>query len=67
MNKTILDEINDRVPSIKDERKKKLITSILKKNDWYLSINLDTFISILIDLGYSKEEALNIYKDLVVE
>ncbi len=67
MNKTILDEINDRVPSIKDERKKKLITSILKKNDWYLSINLDTFISILIDLGYSKEDALNIYKDLVVE
>ena len=67
MNKEIANEIVNRINNITDERKKKLITSILKKDNWYVNVSFDTAISILMDLGYSKEEAILIFKQLILE
>ncbi len=64
MDTNHLKEINDRLSKVADLRKKKLITSIVSKDNWYLNVSFDTFISILLDLNYSKEEAISIYKNL---
>ena len=64
MKTSVLSDINSRIQYINDERKRKLINSIIKEDNWYLKISLDTFVSILLDLGYKKEEAIFIFKTL---
>ena len=61
-----LKDIENRLSFIKDERQKKIINSIISKEDWYKCISLDTFMSILSDLNYSKDEALSIYRIFMV-
>ena len=61
MKEKILERIKNKVNSISDERKRKLITSIINKKDWYLHLDLDTFNSILKDLGFEKEDIKAFY------
>ena len=58
-------EISNRLELIEDQRKKKVISSILKNNKWYIDLNLEVVINILMDLGFSKEQSINIYKYLI--
>ena len=64
--KKILEEIDYKAKLIKDDRKKKVITSILKKDKWYNELNFDTILSIMLDLGYNKQQAIDIYKYLII-
>lgn len=45
--------------------RKKIISSILKNNNWYIDLDSNIVISILIDLGYSNDESIKIYKYLL--
>ena len=66
MNKEILlEEINNKTDNIKDEKKKKVIKIILHNPNWYLDVNIDIFINILNDLGYCKQQSIEIYKFLL--
>ena len=53
----ILKELKDRTDNILDDKKKKVIKSIINQIDWYKAVSLDTFLSILDDLGYDTNEA----------
>ena len=66
MKKNLLEDISNRLSNITDDRKRKLITSILKKDNWYEIIDFDTVISILMDLDYTKEEAVSFYEKLII-
>ena len=64
------DEINARLEEIlnncqKEEKEKyHLIKIILSDDEWYNKVDTDDIISILVDLGYTKEEAKDIYMKL---
>lgn len=60
-----LEEVNDRIEALDDPRKKKIISSILKNSRWYLEMDVDIVISILIDLGFNKTQSVEIYKYLL--
>jgi len=60
----MMNELLKRVNNIKDEKKKKVIASILKNKNWYKELSMDTSLSILIDLGYKIDEAKKIYISL---
>ena len=53
--------LESKINKIQDSRKKKLISTITSKKDWYKNINFDTYISIMQDLEYTIEEAKKIY------
>lgn len=63
----MLDELRNRVENILDkcpdeDREKYLIIKIIMMDqDWYNKIDIDTFVSILVDLEYTIEEAKDIY------
>ena len=57
----VIQELKDRTNLIYDEKKRKIISSIINHADWYKVVTLDTFISILNDLNYNVDEAKNIY------
>lgn len=58
-------ELNKRLEFLDDERKKKVINTIINKDKWYMNIDIEMFISILYDLGIDKENAIDIYKRLM--
>ncbi len=66
----MLDELNNKVSKIledcpEEEREKyELIKGIMQNPDWYNQIDVDTVISILVDLKYTEEEAKQIYMQL---
>ena len=62
MYKSEKDEIKKRINEIDDLRKRKVLNSITRYDNWYQKISLDTFLSIMTDLGYSFEESLIIFK-----
>ncbi len=64
MKANLLNNIKSKIQYVTDERKRKLINSILNEDKWYLKISFDTFINILLDLGYKKEDAILIFKTL---
>lgn len=66
VEKLFQEELLDKVSSLKDERKKKIIKTIISKDKWYMDIEIEMFISILYDLGIDKESAINLYKKLYV-
>ena len=45
-------------------RRLKIISELLDKEDCFLSISIDTAFSILADLGFKKDEAIEVYKQL---
>ena len=45
-------------------RRLKIISELLDKEDCFLSISIDTAFSILADLGFKKDEAIEVYKKL---
>jgi len=47
------------------DKKLKLISKILEEENWYLKIELDMFLDILMTLDFSFKESLNIYKELL--
>ena len=61
-------DIELRLLKLKEENLKKyeLIKKIINSDNWFLKLDIDTFVNILNELGYDKEEALNIYKKLIV-
>ena len=61
----MLQKIKEKVDNINDERKKKVIATIVNKDGWYNEVNYNTFTSILFDLGYDKEEIKNIYIEII--
>ena len=64
VEKLFQEELLDKVSSLKDERKKKIIKTIISKDKWYMDIEIEMFISILYDLGIDKKNAIDIYKKL---
>ena len=66
MKKQLLEDLNNRVNKIKDKKKQKIIKIILNNKNWYYDFNIDEFLNIMFDLGYDKEQSLNIYKQLII-
>lgn len=66
----MLDELQSRLEEIlancqDQNREKYLIIKIIMADDnWYNKISIDEIISILVDLGYTVEEAKEIYMKL---
>lgn len=52
---------------IEDNKKKKfsLIKNILNDKDWVFKIDANTACSIIKDLGFNREETINIYQELI--
>ena len=65
--KTILEQVKERCNTLKEGPKKKVITTIVSDKNWYKKINFDTIINVLHDLGYSIEEAKEIYEILMLK
>lgn len=63
----ILKEINNKINYINNLKKKKLISVILSNPFWYIDLKTDVVINIFLDLGYNKEEALELYKKLIIQ
>ena len=57
--------LKERIEQDKEDKKLKLISKILEEENWYLKIELNMFLDILMTLDFSKEEALNTYKELL--
>lgn len=66
MKEKILEEINNSIENCNDVNKKKLIKNIIQYKKWYVNMDINVFVSILIDIGYSKEKALEYYKTIVL-
>ena len=64
VEKLFQEELLDKVNMLQDERKKKIIKTIISKDKWYMDIEIEMFISILYDLGIDKKYAIYIYKKL---
>ena len=64
VEKLVQEELLDKVNMLQDERKKKIIRTIISKDKWYMDIDIEMFISILYDLGIDKTNAIDIYKKL---
>ncbi len=66
----MLDELQTRVEELlakcqEDDREKYLLIKIIiSDNEWLSKVDVDDAISILIDLEYTKEEAMDIYMKL---
>ena len=43
------------------------IKNIILYDKWYVKMDINIFVSILIDIGYSKAQALEYYKKIVIE
>ena len=65
MKEKIIEEIKSRVSIIEDEKKQRIIKTIVNNDSWYNDENFDTVSSILFDLGYSKAEIKKIYITLI--
>lgn len=59
-------KVNEILENCSEEETEKysLIKSIISTEEWYKQIGVDTVISILVDLGYTVEEAKKIYMQL---
>lgn len=66
MKEKILEEINNSIENCNDVNKKKLIKNIIQYKKWYVNMDINVFVSILMDIGYSKEKALEYYKTIVL-
>lgn len=66
----MLDEIKEKLDNIlanvdeENREKYTLIKDIISNPEWYNQIDVDTCISILVDLGYTVDEARNVYMQL---
>jgi len=66
----MLDELQTRVEELlakcqEDDREKYLLIKIIiSDNEWLSKVDVDDAISILIDIEYTKEEAMDIYMKL---
>ena len=58
------EELLSKVKLLKDEKKRKVIETIIKKDKWYMDVDIEMFISILCDLGIDKNSSIEIYKKL---
>ncbi len=64
------DELANRLEELlnncsEEEREKYLLIKIIMAdNEWYNKVDTDDTISIIVDLGYTKEEAKDIYMKL---
>lgn len=50
-----------------DDKKKKflLIKNIFQDKEWFLKIDANTACTIIKDLGFNREETINIYQELI--
>lgn len=62
----LMAKVDDILANIDDENREKytLIKNIMSNPNWYMEIDVDTCISILVDLGYNVEEAKKTYMEL---
>lgn len=58
------EELLSKVKLLKDKKKRKVIETIIKKDKWYMDVDIEMFISILYDLGIDKNSSIEIYKKL---
>lgn len=70
MNKeTILlnieEKLKNKLQSNSNDLNLKLIAKIFETENWYLNIELDTFVNILLDLDFTKEDSLKLYIELI--
>ena len=70
MNKKIIlmsikEKHKEKMQNNPNDTNLKLIDKILENELWYLQLDLDTFVDILITLDYTKDEALNLYLSLL--
>lgn len=55
----------ERELSSKEKEKYELIKTILSEDDCFFKIDADTACNIIKDLGFNKEETIEIYKELI--
>lgn len=70
MNKeTILlnieEKLKNKLQSNSNDLNLKLIAKIFETENWYLNIELDIFVNILLDLDFTKEDSLKLYIELI--
>ena len=62
----ILIEIKNNLKNCNDDRKKEVIKNIIQYDKWYIRMDINIFVNILMDIGYSKNQALEYYKKIVI-
>lgn len=68
MHTKLCDIVNLLLEKEFDDNKKKkfsLIKNILNDKDWVFKIDANTACNIIKDLGFDREEAINIYQELI--
>ena len=63
----ILNEINKNIEKCINKDKKDVINNIIQYEKWYVNMEINTFVSILKDIGYSKDKAIEYYKKIVLD
>lgn len=62
----ILKEIKNNINNCNDVNKREVIKNIIQYEKWYVKMDINTFVSILMDIGYSKITAIEYYKKIVI-
>lgn len=65
MQKKLKELCNKLIEENKDEEKYQTILKLLEEEQCFFKLSIEDSISILMDLGFTKEEALNIYTELI--
>ena len=69
MNEMIKELIEEKKNSIKDDPYKRnkliMVEAILKDDKWFLKRDINSSLDILVFLGVPREEAFNVFMDLV--
>ena len=67
MNISVIEEIYEKLKTIKNNNNPRisLINDMLSYNEWYKELDNDVIYDILIYLGFDKEKALNLLKEII--
>lgn len=62
MKENYLALIAERCSKIKDNY---ILLNIINTHEWYMKVDIEKYVNIMIAIGFSKEESLVIYKELL--
>ena len=67
MKKEILEEISKKVDNCENLKKRELIKNIVGCDEWYVNMDVNVFVNILVDLGYTKDQALKYFELIILD
>ena len=67
MKKEILEEISKKVDNCENLKKRELIKNIVGYDEWYVNMDVNVFVNILVDLGYTKDQALKYFELIILD